>query len=148
MTLQTGVRRHVGGLFGDQLREQATEFAGEFLAPARAFRPAAKRLTFDRLPQLKAFWGLSMKGIIKRAQVIGAIDGPTATRLYKQHSARGFNASEPYPLPTELPRLIDNSIQVHLRDHGYTVDELARSVHMEPGEFRTEFMRQPELPHL
>jgi Zn-dependent peptidase ImmA (M78 family)/transcriptional regulator with XRE-family HTH domain len=123
---------------------QANAFAGEFLAPAAMFRPDVRRLTFDRLPQLKAYWGLSMKGVIKRAQAIGAINRPTAVKLYKQHSARGYNAAEPYPLKPEPPTLVETAIHVHLGDHGYTRDELAEAVRLSPDEFRRDFMHEPE----
>lgn len=123
---------------------QADAFAGELLAPAALFRPAARRLTFDRLPQLKAYWGLSMKGIIKRAQAIGAVDPKAALRLYKQHSARGYNAAEPYPLPPEPPTLVQTAINVHLQEHGYTRDELAEAILLNPADFRQQFLGEPE----
>ncbi len=119
---------------------QADAFAGEFLAPAKQFKPTAKRLTFDRLPQLKAYWGLSMKGVIKRAQTLGAIDPKVAVRLYKQHSSRGYNSAEPYPLSPEPPTLVDQAIQVHLRDHGYTSGQLAEAVLLNQDEFSRDLL--------
>jgi Zn-dependent peptidase ImmA (M78 family)/DNA-binding XRE family transcriptional regulator len=121
---------------------QADAFAGEFLAPEASFRPDVRRLTFDRLAQLKAYWGISMKGIIKRAQAIGAIDTQTALRLYKQHSARGYNSAEPYTLPPEPPTLIKRAIDVHLHDHAYTPAELASAVHLTSREFYRDFLGQ------
>jgi Zn-dependent peptidase ImmA (M78 family) len=126
--------------------DQADAFAGEFLAPAARFKPDARRLTFDRLPQLKAYWGLSMKGVIKRAQVVGAIDAKTATRLYKQHSARGYNAAEPYPLKVEPSTLVDAAINVHLQEHGYTRDELAEAAMLTPKEFTRDFLKEAPPP--
>jgi Zn-dependent peptidase ImmA (M78 family)/transcriptional regulator with XRE-family HTH domain len=119
---------------------QADAFAGELLAPAKLFRPAARKLTFDRLPQLKTYWGLSMKGVIKRAQTLGVIDPKVAVRLYKQHSARGYNAAEPYPLPPEPPTLVRTAIRVHLNEHGYTADELAEAVLLSRSEFGRDFL--------
>lgn len=127
--------------------EEADAFAGEFLAPAALFKSDVRRLTFDRLPQLKAYWGLSMKGVITRARAIGAITKPAATKLYKQHSARGYNAAEPYPLKPEPPTLVETAIHVHLQEHGYTRDELAEAVRLSPDEFRREFLKEPERPH-
>jgi hypothetical protein len=95
---------------------------------------------------LKAYWGLSMKGIIKRAQVVGAIDGKAATRLYKQHSARGYNAAEPYPLKPEPSTLVDAAISVHLKDHGYTRDELAAAALLSPEEFVRDFLKENPSP--
>jgi len=121
---------------------QADAFAGEFLAPIARFKPDARRLTFDRLPQLKAYWGLSMKGVIKRARVVDAIDTKTATKLYKQHSARGYNAAEPYPLKSEQSTLVDAAINVHLQEHGYTRDQLAEAALLTPQEFVRDFLKE------
>jgi Zn-dependent peptidase ImmA (M78 family) len=124
---------------GDQ-EQQADEFAGELLAPRSLFGPHVRRLTFQRLPQLKAYWRISMKAVIKRAESIGAIDRQAAIRLYKQHSARGYNRGEPYAFPPELPTLVGEAIRVHLQDHDYTPDELAEAVRLKPAEFKRDLM--------
>jgi hypothetical protein len=89
---------------------------------------------------MKAYWGLSMKGIIKRSQTVGAIDSKTAVRLYKQHSARGYNTAEPYPLKPEPPTLVESAIRVHLQDHGYSQEELAAASLLTPQELASEFL--------
>jgi Zn-dependent peptidase ImmA (M78 family)/transcriptional regulator with XRE-family HTH domain len=127
---------------GDQ-EEQADAFAGEFLAPEGLLRPHLRRLDFDRLPSLKAYWRLSMKALIKRAQVLGAVDVPTATRLYKQWSARRYHTNEAFPLSAEPPTLIGRAVQVHLQDHGYTREELAEALRLRVGEFSKDFMGDP-----
>lgn len=132
---------------GGDPEEEADAFAGEFLAPVGLFRPDARGVTFDRLPNLKAYWRLSMKGLIKRAQVTGALDKQTATRLYKQHSARGYNAAEPYPLPPEPPTLVKQAIDVHLQDHEYTPAELATAIRLDTTEFYTGLLGKPAPAH-
>jgi Zn-dependent peptidase ImmA (M78 family)/transcriptional regulator with XRE-family HTH domain len=119
---------------------EADAFAGEFLAPEALFRPDCRRLTFDRLPNLKSYWRLSMKGIIKRAQTVGAIDQTTTVRLYKQHSARGYNTVEPYPVAPEPPTLIRSAIDVHLTDHEYTLNELATALLLNEAEFAHDLL--------
>jgi len=116
---------------------QADDFAGEFLAPAALFSHDVRRLTFDRLPNLKTYWRLSMKAVIKRAQSIGGIDQQTAVKLYKQHSARGYNTAEPYAIRPEPPTLVQQAVDVHLTEHGYTASELAQAIRMS----RTELFR-------
>jgi Zn-dependent peptidase ImmA (M78 family)/transcriptional regulator with XRE-family HTH domain len=123
---------------------EADEFAGEFLAPAALFRHDVHRLTFDRLPSLKARWGLSMKGVIKRAATIGAIDRATATRLYKQHSARGYNTAEPYPVAAEPPSLVRGAIEAHLADD-FTPEQVADVAMLLPREFYRDFMGRDDL---
>lgn len=133
---------------GDQ-EEQADAFAGEFLAPQALFGPDVRRptLDFQRLPHLKMYWRISMKAVIKRAESIGAITRQVAVRLYKQHSARGFNTAEPYPLPPEPATLLQQAIVVHLREHGYSHDELAEAIRLLPGEFGREFLGHHERTH-
>lgn len=127
--------------------EEADAFAGEFLAPRAEVVPDLRRLTFDRLHPLKMKWRLSMKGLIVRAQRTGAIDPSTAIRLYKQYSARGYNTAEPYDLPAEPPSIIPAAVEVHLRQHGYSPQELAEKVaFVFPDEFNREFA--PMTPHL
>jgi Zn-dependent peptidase ImmA (M78 family)/transcriptional regulator with XRE-family HTH domain len=126
---------------------EADAFAGEFLAPSAAFKPHLRGLTFDRLANLKAYWKLSMKGIIKRAQTLGAIDPKTATRLYKQHSARGYNTVEPYPVPSEPPTLVHQAVHVRLGEFDYTAAELAKSVRLNIDEFYTALLGQEPPRH-
>jgi Zn-dependent peptidase ImmA (M78 family) len=123
--------------------QEADAFAGEFLAPAAIFRPGLRGLAFDNLPNLKTYWRLSMKGVIKRAQALDAIDARTATRLYKQHSARGYNTIEPYPLSPESPTLVQQAVDVRLQDHDYTATELANVVRLSTDEFYTALLGRP-----
>jgi Zn-dependent peptidase ImmA (M78 family)/transcriptional regulator with XRE-family HTH domain len=126
---------------------EADAFAGEFLAPEGLMRPDLRQLNFDRLPNLKTYWRLSMKAIIKRAQVIGAIDMPAATRLYKQYSARRYNTQEPYPLSPEPPSLITDAVGVHRTHHGYDTEELAAAVLLLSQEFTQKFTRAHDVAH-
>jgi len=121
---------------------EADAFAGELLAPEAILRPDLRGLTFGRLPNLKMYWRLSMKAVIKRAQVLGAVDVPAATRLYKQFSARRYNTQEPYPLSPEPPTLVHSAIRVHLEEHGYTTAELAQALLLDVGEFNREFVAE------
>lgn len=126
---------------GDPER-QADEFAGEFLAPRALFKPDCRNLTFDKLGRLKAYWRISMKAIIKRAESIDAIDRAASVRLYKQHSARGYNTAEPYLLSDEPPTLLRQAIDAHLDDFEYTSDDLARAILLNPAEFKRDLMGQ------
>ncbi len=122
---------------------EADSFAGEFLAPRGLFKPDCRNLTFNRLPNLKAYWRISMKAVIKRAEAVGAIDRQAAVRLYKQHSARGFNTVEPYPVPDEPSTLIETAIGAHLEDREYTFEDLAEAVLLTPEEFARDLWRKP-----
>ena len=130
---------HATPTSGD-LEEEADAFAGEFLAPRSLILPDLQSLTFGRLPALKMHWRLSMKALIKRAEVIGAINRQQAVRLYKQYSARRWNNAEPYPLPEEEPTLVREAARVHLDEHHYTMRDLADAVRLQEDELRRELL--------
>lgn len=125
----------------EDIEAQADAFAGEFLAPRRLVLPDLKALSFGKLPALKMHWRLSMKALIKRAETIGAIDRNSATKLYKQYSARRWNFAEPHTLPLEQPSLIRAAADVHFQDHGYDVKELAAAVRLSEAELLTSFLQ-------
>ncbi len=126
------------------LEQEADAFAGELLAPSRLARADLRHLEFNKLPVLKHYWRISMKGLIKRAETIGAIRRDKAVRLYKQYSARRWNNAEPYPLTPEQPTLIREVIRVHLEDDRYTIRELALAARLNDDEFRAEFLGQDD----
>lgn len=124
----------------EDLEAQADAFAGEFLAPIGMVKPELRALSFGQLPALKMRWRLSMKALIKRAEVTAAVSRTEAVRLYKQYSARRWNNAEPYPLSPEPPTLIREAARVHLRDHGYTVAELADAVRLSTEELEADLL--------
>jgi Zn-dependent peptidase ImmA (M78 family)/transcriptional regulator with XRE-family HTH domain len=124
--------------------EQADAFAGEFLAPQTLLRPDLRKLDFNKLPALKAHWRISMKALIKRAQVLGVIDKPASVRLYKQYSARRYNVREPYPLPPEPSTIRTEAIRVYLDDHDYTPNEVAEAMLLSFDEFQRDLMKGPQ----
>jgi Zn-dependent peptidase ImmA (M78 family)/transcriptional regulator with XRE-family HTH domain len=130
--------------------QEADAFAGEFLAPRSLILPDLQGLTFGRLPALKMHWRLSMKALIKRAEVVSAINRPDAVRLYKQYSARRWNNAEPYPLSSEPPTLVCEAAHVHLLEHGYTMQELADAVRLTETELQHELLSDigPGAPSL
>lgn len=125
----------------EDLESAADEFAGEFLAPKRLIYPQLKGLTFAKLPALKMQWRISMKAIIKRAETLGAIDRNAAVRMYKQYSARRWTYAEPHPVELELPTLIRQAADVHTREHGYSMSDLATAVRLYEDDLVTEFLR-------
>ena len=112
------------------IEAEADEFAAEFLTPAASIAPDLKGLTINNAGRLKMHWRVPIKMLIRRADSLGSITRDQATRLYKQYSARGFNAGEPYPIATETPTLLTRAIQVHLQDHKYTKDELFEAIRL------------------
>ena len=112
----------------NDIEEEADRFAAEFLMPGATIAPDLKGLTFHQLGPLKLHWRVSMKTLIRRADSLGVIPKEAVVRLYKQYSARGYNASEPYDVPAERPSLLAKAAQIHLTEHGYTQAQLREAL--------------------
>lgn len=120
--------------------EEADRFAAEFLMPAEEVRPDLHDLTLARARELKPYWRVSMAAIIKRAYDLDQITYRQYRRLFTQLSQLGYRTNEPGQLPREEPSILNEAINVHLNDHGYSVSELARSAGVHEREFRTLFL--------
>ncbi len=131
---------HAGAPNGDP-EVEADEFAAEFLCPRLEIRPQLLDLSFDRLPNLKAYWRVSMKTLIRRAEKLDAIPQKRAVSLYKQYSARRYSVSEPYGLSPEPPTLFREALRIHFDDHHYSVEDLAEVARMNPSEFEVQVVR-------
>jgi Zn-dependent peptidase ImmA (M78 family)/transcriptional regulator with XRE-family HTH domain len=112
------------------IEAEADDFAAELLMPSASAMADLKALTIDKAIRLKMHWKVPIKMIIRRAKELGAVTHEHGIRLYKQYSARGFNAAEPYPVPMEIPTLLARVIRVHLDDHNYTYKELLEAMRL------------------
>jgi Zn-dependent peptidase ImmA (M78 family)/transcriptional regulator with XRE-family HTH domain len=119
---------------------EANQFALEFLAPLAEIFPDLRRLRFAMLPGLKAHWRISMGAIVMEAKTSDALPPNQLLSLHVQLSRNGYRTSEPFPLTSEEPRIVDEAIQVHLKEHGYSIEELAAMVDLLPDEFRTLYL--------
>jgi hypothetical protein len=77
--------------------------------------------------------------LIRRAYDLGVISDTRYRSLCSQMGQRGFNRSEPMPVPREQPTIADTMVRIHLREHGYTRKELADIVGLYENEFTNEF---------
>lgn len=82
-----------------RIERQAHQFAGAFLAPADAMleelRERGGKVTLKTLADIKESWGIAIKALVMRFQVLGVIDPDQARSLHKQISARGWSKQEP-----------------------------------------------------
>ncbi len=102
---------HRGDVADRDYESEASRFAGAFLMPRQDATDAfAGPVTLQRLGQLKAFWGISIAGLVVRATQVGVIDRERQTSLFKQLSARGWRKTEPVTVHREQPALISRLI--------------------------------------
>jgi Zn-dependent peptidase ImmA (M78 family)/DNA-binding Xre family transcriptional regulator len=134
----------------DSMEAEADSFAAEFLAPAAEVGPDLAGLTtgdLARLLELKAKWGISVAALIRRAHDLDLI----SDRQYREFQIRinrlGWRRVEPAAgIKPELPRTVDRMIDVHLSEHGYSVDELAKIALMTPASFTRHYLPPTQTP--
>jgi Zn-dependent peptidase ImmA (M78 family)/transcriptional regulator with XRE-family HTH domain len=131
----------------DQERE-ADLFAAEFLMPAREIRPELANLSLPKLAALKERWKVSMQALIRRAHRLGQITDRQQKSYFMRFSQLGYRKREPVEVPLEVPMLIQKIIEIHRKDHGYSVGDLSRAVHMLEPEFLERFLPGEPQPRL
>jgi Zn-dependent peptidase ImmA (M78 family)/transcriptional regulator with XRE-family HTH domain len=120
--------------------EESDRFASEFLMPANEIRPDLTRLTFDRLATLKAYWKVSMQALIRRAYTLGTISERQQRTFFMKLSSNGWRKNEPVEVPVETPSVLRSVVDVHLRDHGYTIAELSAAICASPDDFEQDYL--------
>jgi Zn-dependent peptidase ImmA (M78 family)/transcriptional regulator with XRE-family HTH domain len=122
---------------------EADQFAAEFLMPAREIRHELNPLTLPKLAALKQRWKVSMQALIQRAYQLGVISDRQRRSFFMRFGQLGYRKSEPVDVPPERPALLSQVMQVHQRDHGYSVAELSEAANMLEDEFRTRYLMEP-----
>jgi Zn-dependent peptidase ImmA (M78 family)/DNA-binding XRE family transcriptional regulator len=119
------------------MEKQADAFAAEFLLPAEETRNSLDNLSLDKLSALKQYWKVSMAFIIYRAKELNKISENQARYLYAQMARLGYRTKEPEWLepPREQPKLFFELIDVHLKDLGYSEEELSDLLLIDKSEF-------------
>lgn len=117
----------------DEVESEADQFASEFLVPGADIRGHLDgRLNLQLAANLKQAWGVSIQTIIRRARDLHCIDDRRYTSFMKQISARGWRKNEPVVVPPETPSLLGELVSTHLDELGYSRDELAKLLFLQP----------------
>lgn len=97
-----------------RMEHQADRFAAAFLAPAdqlvETLEELGGRITLPVLCEVKAIWGVSVKGLVGRYKELGVIDADQARSLYKLISKKGWNTSEPVEVDRESAQWFGGSV--------------------------------------
>ena len=113
---------------GVEREKEANLFAKCLLLPRDQFSMEFRAMgsaSWTSIFELKDRWKAPGPAILQRASTLGLVDAVSARRLYKQHSARGWQKSEPHEPPFEEPELIDHSLDLVERFTGKGIRELA-----------------------
>lgn len=126
--------------------QEADRFAAEFLMPEGEITPHLRPLSLQKAAALKPYWKVSMAALIKRAWDTRVIGEAYYRKLFTQLSKLGYRVNEPVKIPDEEPATVKEIVEVHLRDHKYSVPELSRLIRTFEHNFRSLYL--PEQQHL
>src|SRR5690606_11406451 len=111
--------------FGRDEEAEAFRFASEFLMPLHEVKHRFNgRVKLETLAELKAIWKISMQAILKRLQTVGIVAYNQARYLWSQFNTYGIRRQEPVPIPQETPALINEMIDLYLKENEYTKNDL------------------------
>jgi Zn-dependent peptidase ImmA (M78 family) len=129
------------------MEHEADLFAAEFLMPAREIRGHLAGLTLPKAAQLKPYWRVSIAALVLRARDLGAIPPRKASSLFMELSRLGYRLAEPVPIPVEEPLSVRQVVDIHLREHGYSVGDLGMITGLGEFEVRRRFLAEDRPLH-
>ena len=110
----------------DDMEREADRFASEFLMPARDISAQLADVTLARLAALKPYWKTSMGALLKRAGDLEQITERNKNYLWFRMGQLGYKTREPVTIPMEMPRALNDLVDLHRSDLGYSNEELAK----------------------
>jgi Zn-dependent peptidase ImmA (M78 family)/transcriptional regulator with XRE-family HTH domain len=130
-----------------ELEDQADRFAAELLLPEKDIAHHLTRLTLPKLALLKQQWGVSMSCLIEHAYHIGNISKSQRSRLIIQLRSDTHSYREPIDtdIAIEKPTLLDELIQAHLNELGYSVAQVGSLMNELEPEFVAKYLPRPNL---
>lgn len=131
----------------DNVEDEANRFASELLMPKSEIINSLRSLNFTKLGELKRYWKVSMKALVKRAKTLGLIDPNQYRNFQISFSQRDMNKSEPIPLDEEKPFILNEIIKLHIEELCYTKEELANILCICEEDYKERFdqINKPRL---
>lgn len=127
------------------MEDQADKFASAFLMPsqdiAEGLKSFGNKLTLEHLAYLKPIWRVSMQAILMRAKALGIINKNQSEYMWKKISFARIRFQEPPELdfPHEEPTLLPSVFKLHVEKLGYSMSEIAQSLHLYETELRQKY---------
>ena len=123
--------------------QEANDFASEFLMPKNAIMKSLGNLKVSALSALKNYWLTSKAAIVKRAQSLGAINKDRYQFLNIELSRSGEKKKEKDTVSIDYPQVFSTSVGLHLKELGYTENELARAFSLPLDIIQKYLLQQP-----
>jgi Zn-dependent peptidase ImmA (M78 family) len=134
----------------EEMEDEADAFAGAFLLPADELKPQLRRFDLRQLANLKLYWRVSMAALAVRADRLKLVTPYQSKMFWIEMGKLGYRTREPNEPPKERPRLLREIIAFHIKKLGYSVPELAKTLHLKTAEFeemyRSEILGDPIGP--
>lgn len=131
----------------NDMEDEANEFASAFLLPEKPFSETIAPFSLEHLFEMKSYWKVSAQAMMKRARSLGLITEQKYTNFHKQLSKANYRKEEPFPVPTEMPQLIDTLFNLYRTELNFTTAELQELMNIGADDFKAWFTnaRSPQL---
>ncbi len=124
----------------EKMESQADEFAASFLMPSSDIRPYLSSVSLGKLGRVKAMWRVSIKALIRRSADLRLITSHQYKMLSIEYNKAKYGSGEPYPIEVEKPATLTRMVEHHLKNLGYSVEELARLLCVSQDDFRRAYV--------
>lgn len=124
----------------ENVEEEANRFASEFLMPKDEIINSLRNLNFSKLGDLKRYWNVSMKSLVRRARDLKTINDQQYKNLQIGFSKKGMSISEPIPLKEEKSYIVNQIVKLYLEELDYSIQELAKVINLSVREFESRFI--------
>lgn len=132
----------------ENMESQADEFAAELLMPAKEVRPYLTSPSLGSLARVKPYWKVSIKALCVQCIKLKTITPNQFTGLMVNYSkARYAKFGEPFPIPVERPTALGEAVAYHMRELGYSPEEMASLLMMEIPEFQEVYLGPSPSPN-
>ena len=128
---------------GRNKEQEANDFASEFLMPKSAIIKSLGNLKVSALSALKNYWLVSKAAIVRRAYSLGAIDKDRYQFLNIELSRSGEKKKEKDTVSIDYPQVFSTSVGLHLKELGYTENELAGAFSLPLDIIQKYLLQQP-----
>ncbi len=108
----------------DKMEAEADRFAAALLMPTTDIKPYLALQKLSGLGRVKAYWKVSIKALIRRSSDLTLITPNQYKTMCIQYNKQ-FKEGEPIIIPVEQPRRLRDIVEYHVRNLGYSVDDLA-----------------------
>ena len=134
--------------FGRDEEAEAFSFGSEFLMPISEIENhLLKKLTIEKLADLKRVWKISMQAILKSANNNGFVDYNQSRYLWSQFNTLGIKKKEPIDIPKERPLLFKRILSVYMEGLNYNKEDLTGIFKLNPTEIESKFFADEIHPN-